>query len=67
TESTKVRLLAAKEGYPKGTVGVVVRLYRSGPACEVELWNESDDPVDAVTYLLCEVEPVSYTEFARSS
>ena len=58
TENTKVRTLVTKEGYPAGTTGVVVSLYTSGPACEVELWDEKDYPVDVVTYLLCEVEPV---------
>ncbi len=59
TENTKVRTLVDKEGYPEGTIGVVVSLYSSGPACEVELWDETDCPVDVVTYLLCEVEPLS--------
>ena len=58
TENTKVRTLVAKEGYPEGTLGVVVSLYTSGPACEVELRDKTDYPVDVVTYLLCEVEPV---------
>ena len=58
TENTKVRTLVAKEGFPAGTIGVVVSLYSSGPACEVELWDETDYPMDVVTYLLCEVEPV---------
>ncbi len=58
TENTKVRTLVTKEGYPAGTTGVVVSLYTSGSACEVELWDETDYPVDVVTYLLCEVEPV---------
>ena len=59
TENTKVRTLVAKEGYPEGTIGVVVTLYSSGPACEVELWDETDYPVNVVTYLLCELEPIS--------
>ena len=59
TENTKVRSLVAKEGYPEGTIGVVVTLYSSGPACEVELWDETDYPVNVVTYLLCELEPIS--------
>ena len=58
TENTMVRTLVAKKGFPKGTIGIVVSLYSSGPACEVELWDETDYPVDVVTYLLCEVEPV---------
>ena len=59
TENTKVRTLVAKEGYPEGTIGVVVSLQSSGPACEVELWDETDYPVNVVTYLLCELEPIS--------
>ena len=59
TENTKVRTLVAKEGYPEGTIGVVVSLYSSGPACEVELWDETDYPLNVVTYLLCELEPIS--------
>lgn len=59
TENTIVRTLVAKEGYPEGTIGVVVSLYSSGPACEVELWDETDYPVNVVTYLLCELEPIS--------
>ena len=58
TENTKVRTLVTNEGYPVGTTGVVVSLYTSGLACEVELWDETDYPGDVVTYLLCEVEPV---------
>ena len=50
--------LVAKEGYPEGIVGVVVSLYSSGEACEVELWDETECPVDAVTYLLSEIELV---------
>ena len=58
TENTKIKTLVDKEGYPAGTIGIVVSLYSSGPACEVELWDETDYPGDVVTYLLCEVEPV---------
>ncbi|MBE6109216.1 MAG: hypothetical protein E7194_02230 [Erysipelotrichaceae bacterium] len=59
TENTKVRTLVTKEGYPEGTIGVVVSLYSSGEACEVELWDETECPVDVVTYLLCEIEQAS--------
>lgn len=58
TENTRVRTLVAKEGYPEGTVGVVVSLYSSGEACEVELWDETECRVDVVTYLLSEIELV---------
>lgn len=78
TEYTKVRTLVSKEGYPAGTIGVVVSVYTTGPACEVELWDEKECPVNVVTYLLSEVEAIQdnqelitmtfgdYTEFAIS-
>ena len=54
-ENQKVRTLVDKEGFKAGTVGVVVSIYSSGPACEVELWDENDYPVDVVTYLFDEL------------
>lgn len=57
-EYDMVRTLVTKGDYPKETKGVVVSLYPTGPACEVELWNENDYPVDVVTYLLDEVEKI---------
>lgn len=58
-ENTKVRTLVEKNGYKKGTVGIVVSIYTSGPACEVELWNDDDYPIDVVTYLFSELEAVA--------
>lgn len=55
-ENSMVRTLIAKEGFPAGTIGVVVSLYESGPACEIELWDEDDYPIDVVTFLLSELE-----------
>ena len=56
TENSKVKTLVEKNGYPVGTVGVVVSTYTSGPACEVEVWDDDGYPEDVVTYLLSEVE-----------
>ena len=55
-EYDKVKTLVEKNGYPTGTDGIVVSLYTSGPACEVELWDEDGYHVDVVTYELSEVE-----------
>lgn len=55
TEYTKVRTLVSKEGYPAGIVSVVVSVYTTGSACEVELCDEKENPVNVVTYLLSEV------------
>lgn len=57
-ENDKVKTLVDKDGFSAGTLGVVVSLYSSGPACEVELWDEDNYPIDVVTYLLSEVELV---------
>ena len=57
-EYDKVRTLVEKEGYPIGTVGVAVSVYSSGPACEVELWDENEYPVDVITYLFEELEVI---------
>ncbi len=37
-----------RDGFPAGSTGVVVSLYRSGPACEVEVWDEIGYPADTV-------------------
>ena len=54
-EYSKVKTLVEKEGYPVGTTGIVVSLYTTGPACEVEIWDETGYPVDVVTYKLDEL------------
>ena len=55
-EYSKVKTLVDKEGFPKGSIGVVVSVYSTGPACEVELWDEDENPVDVVMYLIDELE-----------
>ncbi len=57
-EYDKVKTLVEKDGYPAGSFGVVVSLYSTGPACEVELWDERNYPIDVVTYLLDELEVI---------
>lgn len=57
-ENVKVRTLVEKEGFSIGTVGVVVNLYSNGPACEVELWDNENYPIDVVTYLFTELEEI---------
>ena len=57
-ENDRVRTLVEKEGFPIGTIGVIVSIYSSGPACEVELWDSNNYPVDVVTYKFSELETV---------
>ena len=58
-ENQRVKTRVDKDGYPAGSVGIVVSLYSSGPACEVEVWDEDGYPEDVVTYLLEELEVVN--------
>ena len=58
-EYDKVKTLVEKDGFPAGTIGVVVSVYSTGPACEVELWDEKDYPVDVVTYLFKELNIIN--------
>ena len=55
-ENRKVKTLVEKNGYTAGTVGVVVSIYASGSACEVEVWDADGYPEDVITYLISEVE-----------
>ena len=57
-EYSRVKTLVEKEGFPKGSIGIVVSIYSTGPACEVELWDEEEHPVDVVMYLINELEEV---------
>ena len=57
-ENVRVKTLIDKDGHKAGTLGVVVSLYSTGPACEVELWDKFNYPVDVVTYLFTELEIV---------
>ncbi len=57
-ENIKVRTLVEKEGFSIGTLGIVVSLYSNGPACEVELWDNENYPIDVVTYLVTELEEI---------
>lgn len=56
---SKVKTLVEKEGYPAGSIGVVVSLYSSGAACEVELWDDNNYPVDVVTFTFDEIQEIS--------
>lgn len=57
-ENDRVKTLVEKEGFPVGTMGVVVSVYSEGPQCEVEVWDADEYPVDVVTYSFDEIEGV---------
>ena len=58
-ENQKVCTLVEKEGFKVGTLGVVVSVYSSGSACEVELWDEDNYPADVVTYRFEELSVIN--------
>ena len=60
-EYDRVRTLVKKEGFDVGTIGVVVSLYSTGPACEVEVWDNNNYPVDVITYEYSEIELIETT------
>lgn len=54
----KVKTTVEKDGYSVGSIGVVVSVYSTGPACEVEIWDENNYPIDVVTYLFDELQVI---------
>lgn len=56
-----VRTLVDKEWFLKGSRGVVVLIYSGYPVCEVEIWDETNYPIDVITYKFDELEVVERT------
>ena len=56
-----VRTLVDKEWVLKGSRGVVVLIYSGYPVCEVEIWDETNYPIDVITYKFDELEVVEHT------
>lgn len=57
-EYDKVKTLVDKDKYPSGMIGIIVSIYTSGPACEVELWDKDENPIDVVTYEFSEIKKI---------
>lgn len=55
------KTLVDKEGAPKGSKGVVVSIYSGYPVCEVEIWDETNYPIDVITYKFEELEVLERT------
>ena len=51
-----VKTLVDREGFPAGTKGVIVGFYSSGPACDVEVWDQTDYPMVVATYRFSELQ-----------
>lgn len=57
-EYAKVKTLVTKEDIPAESIGIVVSIYSNGTACEVEIWDEKENPIDVVTYLFTEIKEI---------
>lgn len=57
-EYDRVKTLVEKDGFKSGSIGVIVGIYSTGPACEVEIWDSDGYPVDVVTYEYRELQPM---------
>ena len=55
-EYDRVKTLVEKDGFKADSLGVIVSIYSTGPACEVEIWDNHNYPVDVVTYQFDEIE-----------
>ena len=56
-----VRTLVDREGFLKGSKGVVVSIYFGYPVCEVEIWDKTNYPIDVITYKFDELEVIEHT------
>lgn len=61
-ERDLIRTLVPKDDFPAGSVGVVVELFSPNPACECEIWDEENYPIDTVCYEFSELEVLSEEE-----
>lgn len=53
-----VRTLVEKQGYPAGSLGIVIDIFAEQKSCIVQLLDEHSHPCDIVNYLFNEIEIV---------
>ena len=53
-----VKTLVTKNSFPIGSKGIVVSIYSDNKACEVEIWDSDNYPIDVITYLITELEKI---------
>ena len=54
-----VRTLVEKQGYPAGTLGIVVDIFIDKKSCDVQLLDEHSHLAEVVNYLFSEIEIVN--------
>lgn len=55
-EGDIVRTLVDKRGFSKGSKGLVCWIFIGGPECLVEIWDETNYPIDVIIYAFNELE-----------
>ncbi len=58
-EGDIVKTKVGKEGYKAGTRGVIVHVFEGHDACVVEIWDDTNYPIDTVDYRFSELQLVS--------
>ena len=64
-EYDMVKTLVPKDGYPAGMIGVVVSIYSDNIGCEVEIWDETDYPLDVVTFEIDELVVIDPKDYGK--
>lgn len=54
-----VRTLVEKQGYPAGTLGIIVEIFIDKKSCDVQLLDEHSHPAEVVNYFFSEIEMVN--------
>ena len=54
-----VRTLVEKQGYPAGTLGIIVDVFIDKKSCDVQLLDEHSHPTEVANYLFSEIEIVN--------
>ena len=57
-EGDIVKTLFDERQFPKRSKGVVCSIFTGGPECLVEIWDETNYPIDVIIYAFDELEVI---------
>lgn len=55
-EGDIVQTKVSKEGYEAGTKGVIVHIFEDHDSCVVEIWDDTNYPIDTIDYRFSELQ-----------
>ena len=64
-EYDRVKTLVPKDGYPAGMIGVAVDIHEAMGGCEVEIWDETDYPMDVVAFAFDELVVIDPKDYGK--